>query len=268
MVRFIERNGVRLAFSDSGARASAETVIFIHGWGDRHELFDPMARLFRERYRTIAVDLRGHGRSDKPTQGYDVPTLADDVAAVAEQARAGRFHLVGHSLGGAVALDLAARYPARARSVSAIEGAFLFPPALTEGFKPLGDALRGPKWKEAMRGFIDSCYWPGDDPALRRYSYRELDRIPRHVHVGVYEGATRWDAGRAARAWRGPLLYVEGGSGLCDTDRLRALCPQLRVARTVGVSHMEIIGKPEQAAAMIRRFLGVYAGDAPRPAGA
>lgn len=258
MVRFLARNGVRLAYEEIGQRTSgAQTIVLIHGWTDRHELLLPMAKHFQGRYRVLAVDLRGHGQSDKPATGYQIRTLADDVAAICQHIGATRYHLVGHSLGGAVALEIAARYPDRVRSVSEIEGVIVVPAAFREGFKPLGEALRGPKWKEAIRGFIDSCYLPTDDPALRQYSHRELDRLPQHVHTGIYDAVMSWDAESAARAWKGPLLYIEGGSGLTDLTRLKTLCPALMVGQTIGIGHMQMIGAPAQVLPMLDRFLVV-----------
>lgn len=258
MVRFMERNGIKLAYLDSGPRSSPETIVIIHGWADRHELFLPMINHFRERYRVIAVDLRGHGQSDKPKIGYEVANLADDVASICERLGQKRIHLIGHSLGGAVSLDLASRYPNRVASLTSIEGAIVFPAAVREGMKPMRDALRSPKWKATMHKFIDSCYLPTDDPALRQYSYRELDRLPQHVHIGVYDGVMAWNSERAASAWKKPLLYIEGGSGLTDLARLKTLCPQLVIGQAVGVSHMQIVATPDQPLAMIDRFLKVY----------
>jgi pimeloyl-ACP methyl ester carboxylesterase len=258
MVRFLERNGIRLAYETTeSASSSATTIVLIHGWADRHELLAPMAKHFRSRYRVLSVDLRGHGQSDKPKTGYSIPTLADDVAYLCQKLGRKNVVLVGHSLGGAVVLETAARHPALASSIVAIEGALLFPAPVREGFKPMGEALRGPGWKKAMREFTDSVYLPNDDPALRQYSYRELDRLPQHVHIGVYEAVMNWDAEQAARACRCPLLYIEGGSGLTDLARLKILCPRLIVGQAVGVSHLAIVGSPEQSLAMIDRFLQI-----------
>jgi pimeloyl-ACP methyl ester carboxylesterase len=261
MLRFATRNGVRLAYEDTGIPLrSLGTLILIHGWADRHELFAPMMRHFQARYRIIAVDLRGHGQSGKPNAGYEVSTLAEDVAQICRSI-AGKRTLIGHSLGGAVALEMASRHSEQVASVVAIEGAFLFPATAREAMKPLGEALRGPQWKQAMRGFIDSCYLPTDDPALRQYSYRELDRLPQHVHTGVFEGVMGWNAEKAARSCKTPLLYIEGGSGLADLERLKTLCPQTVVGQTVGLSHMSIVAEPAQTAAMIDRFLLLQRGN-------
>jgi pimeloyl-ACP methyl ester carboxylesterase len=258
MVRFFRRNGVRLAYADTGqSTRPLPAMVLIHGWADRHELLAPIAAHYRSRYRVLSVDLRGHGQSDKPKDGYQIPTLADDVVSLCREAGLKRFTLVGHSLGGAVSLEIAARYPQMVSSVTAIEGAILFTSAAREWLRGVGKDLRGPGWKKTMEAFIDSCYLPGDDPALRRYSYRELERIPQHVHVGICDGVTTWDAERPARACKAPLLYIEGGIGICDLARLKSLCPQLVVGRTVGLSHMQIVATPEQPLAMIDRFLEI-----------
>lgn len=76
-----------------------------------------------ERYHVIIPELRGHGHSDKPADGYTVDTMADDIGALMDALAIPQAHLVGSSLGAEVALSLAARYPDRVLSL-ACEGAF------------------------------------------------------------------------------------------------------------------------------------------------
>jgi pimeloyl-ACP methyl ester carboxylesterase len=57
------------------------------------------------------VDLRGHGRSDKPNGRYSMQAFADDLAWMCDQLKLEKPLFIGHSMGGVVAFDLAARYP-------------------------------------------------------------------------------------------------------------------------------------------------------------
>ena len=96
----------RLHFRDSGAGDVA--CFFIHGFGEGcfvwHECAAEMASLVR----VVAVDLRGHGDSERDEQGrYDVASYVSDVLAVVSLLRMRRFILVGHSLGGEIALEIA-----------------------------------------------------------------------------------------------------------------------------------------------------------------
>jgi pimeloyl-ACP methyl ester carboxylesterase len=109
------RNGLQLRIAESGP-ASGSPVLLIHGWG---------ACIYTYRYllpvlggagcRVIAFDLRGHGLSDKPggEASYTATALREDVLALLDALGVARVDLIGHSLGGAVALQVALSTPER-----------------------------------------------------------------------------------------------------------------------------------------------------------
>src|SRR4249919_938427 len=105
---FFERDGVKLFYADAGA--GDPPFVFVHGWTCDHSYFAPQFEHFRPAHRVLALDLRGHGESDAPDQDYTIGAFADDVAALCMQADVVRPVVVGHSMGGAVVLELAARY--------------------------------------------------------------------------------------------------------------------------------------------------------------
>jgi len=84
------------------------------------------------------VDLRGHGRSSKPDAGYDVPTVADDLAALIERMGLERPIAAGQSWGGNVVLELAVRHPTALRAIALVDGGWI---ELSEGFPRLADCL-------------------------------------------------------------------------------------------------------------------------------
>jgi pimeloyl-ACP methyl ester carboxylesterase len=101
---------------------SGRPVILIHGWPLSADSWDDMAMAIADAgYRAIAYDRRGFGRSSQPWQGYDYDTLADDLAAVAEQTGARDATLVGFSMGGGEV----ARYMSRHGGKSVVQAALL-----------------------------------------------------------------------------------------------------------------------------------------------
>jgi pimeloyl-ACP methyl ester carboxylesterase len=254
-LKFVSRNGVKLAYTQTGK--GRRDLLLVHGWGDDHGIMAAMSAYYAPRYRVTAIDLRGHGDSDKPKDGYAVSSLADDLDWMCQQLKLQKPIVVGHSLGGSVALELTRRHPTRSSAIVALEGVILPPQALLEGMKPFGEALRSPAWREAMQGFVESSFLPTDDPNLKKATLKSLERIPQHVHIGVYDGSVNWDAAAAARGCKVPFLYVEAGSGLSDLEMLRKLVPQLMIGKTVGVGHNQLVATPQQAVAMMDRFIAI-----------
>src|SRR4051794_14182450 len=87
----------------------AETIVFLHGFGGTHRAWDPVvARLDRERYRPLALDLRGHGTAREARPIGFVECTADVLTAAPE-----RFMLCGYSMGGRIAQHVALAAPER-----------------------------------------------------------------------------------------------------------------------------------------------------------
>ena len=104
--------------------APARTVLFHHGLGTRSACWDGWTPVLAGRYRLVRFDMRGHGASPLPAGfRWSLAALVDDLLAVADATGAERFHLVGESTGGTVALALAARHPERVLSVTVSNGA-------------------------------------------------------------------------------------------------------------------------------------------------
>jgi pimeloyl-ACP methyl ester carboxylesterase len=115
----IQVNDARIHYTDEGA--GPEAIVFAHGllWSGR--MFDAQVRALKDRYRCITFDFRGQGQSQVTKSGYDIETLYEDTCALIEALNCAPCHFVGLSMGGFVAMRLAARRPQLLRSVILIE---------------------------------------------------------------------------------------------------------------------------------------------------
>jgi pimeloyl-ACP methyl ester carboxylesterase len=110
-----------------------EVVLLVHGFGGDQDSWNRIAPSLPKGYRLIAPSLPGFGMSSyKPEVRYDFATQADRLALLLDELGIGRVHVVGISMGGAVATTFAARHPDRARSLTAICPAGIDPPAPTD----------------------------------------------------------------------------------------------------------------------------------------
>ena len=137
-VRTAEVGGRQIRYA--GAGQDGDVVLLVHGYGgDRNSwlfLHEPLAA----RHRVYALDLPGHGTSSKDVGDGSVSLLVDAVLGVLDAVGVERAHLVGHSLGGAVAVAAAARHPERVHSLILIAPAG-FGPEINAGY---------------LRGFADA----------------------------------------------------------------------------------------------------------------
>ena len=113
-VRVSNQPLVRLSVIDISPDHPQRTLIFIHGFGGKAQQWQYQLREFSFSNRVIALDLRGHGQSDKPLADYSMPRIQLDLEkAFEELGVAERFILVGHSFGGAIITEYAVAHPER-----------------------------------------------------------------------------------------------------------------------------------------------------------
>lgn len=164
--RFYMSQRLRLHYAVWGDEGSPP-LLLIHGNRDHARTWDKVAVRLKERYCVYAVDLRGHGDSAWSVGGqYSMPEFVLDVATLGRELDRSPLTVVGHSLGGAVALNYAGLFPQHVSKVCAIEG--LGPPAR----EPTAASLRNRKWIKDMQHF--------DTRKPRRYSSVE-DAVKRMV---------------------------------------------------------------------------------------
>jgi len=114
--QYAKVNGISLYFETHGA---GRPLILLHGGLGSGEMYGPILPALGEHHQVIAVDLQGHGRTADIDRPLDIRLMADDIAALIEHLGLGQPDVVGYSLGGGVALQTAARYPARVRKLVA-----------------------------------------------------------------------------------------------------------------------------------------------------
>jgi len=110
--KYAEVNGINLYYETHG---SGRPLILLHGGLGSGEMFGPVLPLLAERHQVVAVDLQGHGRTADIDRPIDVRLMAGDIAALIDHLRLATPDVVGYSLGGGVALQTAAQYPAKVR---------------------------------------------------------------------------------------------------------------------------------------------------------
>jgi pimeloyl-ACP methyl ester carboxylesterase len=253
----LRRDGVRLCYVQAGQ--GDPPVLLVHGWCCDRTYLAPQLAHYQRTHRVVAVDLRGHGASDQPRQPYAMAGFADDLAWLCEQLGLERPVVIGHSMGGIVAYDLATRYPTLPGAIVMLDAAVVMPQGAVQAMPGLLDSLRGPGYRDALRQLVGGALFiPTDDPARRARILDAMAAVPQHVMVAAMEGLRDYDAA-AAPACQVPALYVAADEPRprTDLDRLRALCPRMHCGQVVGSGHFLQLEVPDQVNAMIDRFLTI-----------
>ena len=261
-------SGLRLRVLECG-EASDEPVLLVHGWGACAYTYRfALEALARAGHRALSFDLRGHGLSDKPigAEHYRTSAFLEDVRDLLDAIGVRRTAIVGHSLGGGIAMRFAIAHPSRVSrlalaapvgltSVPLRSIAHLLTPRFTERFA----RFLPPRWVTAL---------------LLRGAYAEADRLTDRIVDEYWAPSQFREYYRAVRslldrfAWEplGPadLMRVSQPTlvmlGTADrlirgADRGAAMIPNASVVSIGGAGHLGIEECAEQFNAILVRFL-------------
>jgi pimeloyl-ACP methyl ester carboxylesterase len=263
------RDGVHLAHFEAGPSApEGPPLVLVNGWTGDHGIFTPQIIRFSQTRRVIAVNLRGHGRSDAPRQDYTVDGFADDIAWQCVQLGLEKPVIIGHSFGGAVVLELCGRHPDLASGMMMIDSIVMPPQALRDApeVRRLIDGIGGPNYLAVSKANAWEIGCDYDDPARRQAIYETFilppcEKTPQHVAYSVIIGLLNYNSVPAAQACKIPMAYISADVPLInmarDLDHLQKLCPQLTIAKTLLAGHFNTIEVADQVNTMIERFLAV-----------
>jgi len=118
-------------------------LILIHGLSDDLRFWAPLIPQFSRNYRTVALDLRGHGSSGKPKGPYFIEQFSRDVYSLLNELNIKKAHFIGFSVGGAVVQDLAVNYPEMVSSIVLMSSFSFVDSKLNETFLKLRESLVG-----------------------------------------------------------------------------------------------------------------------------
>lgn len=151
---------------------SGRSWVLTHGLASNARLWDgPARRLAARGHQVVSVDQRGHGRSSKPDDGYDVANCADDLALLIAELGLDRPGVAGQSWGGNVVLELGHRHPSIVSMVACVDGGFIDLQATFPVWEECAESLAPPRLAgtplDTMRGWIDrsAADWPAEGRA-------------------------------------------------------------------------------------------------------
>jgi 3-oxoadipate enol-lactonase len=256
-------DGVRIAYEVLGA---GEPLLFIHGLGYDRRGWGPLPALLADDFQVLLFDNRGVGESDVPEGPYAVSQMAADAVAVLDAAGVERAHVLGVSLGGYIAQDLALTYPERVRRLvlaSTAPGGPRSHPMPQAGLEAFG---RFPTMEReaGLRLMVESslgAHGVRERPELVEeiVAYR-LARAPTLAgwQAQAYAGAT-FDAYDRVPAIATPTLVLHGGADTVvdprNAELLVELIPDTRVELVPDRGHLVVWEEAELLAPVVREFL-------------
>ena len=243
--RFAKLDTMRVHYQNYGEGKDA--VIFIHGWSCNLNFWKANLPAFVNQSRVIAIDLPGHGESDKPQVTYSMDLFARAIDAVLQDAKVERATLVGHSMGAPVIRQFYRKYPDKTRSLVIVDGS-LRPFSNPEQMKQFLDPLRGPDYKKQAELLIGFMVQPVKDKKTQEEIKAAMISAPQHVMVGAMD-AMMDDAIWKEDKINAPMLAVMAKQPQWNAEYekfVRELVPGIDYQMWEGVSHFLMMDEPQK----------------------
>lgn len=254
-------SAVELHCVDSGG--AGEAVLLAHAIGCDHRMWDCLRESLAPRYRVLAVDLRGHGRSPVPPRPYALADLADDARALLDRLGIARSHWVGLSMGGMVGQAFALEFPRRLGKLVIASS--------TSSYGAEGRAMWAARAKlvqegglAAIRDAVAARYFSEEfrreNPAQVNAVMQRFLETPAEGYLGCCDAIADLDFSAALSRITAPTLVIAGaadaGTPPAMSQAIAAAIPGARMAVIRGVAHLSSAEKPDEFASLVLDFLG------------
>jgi pimeloyl-ACP methyl ester carboxylesterase len=252
--RFATLDGARIHYVNYGKGSDA--LVLIHGWTCNLDFWRDQVSDFAKRSRVIAIDLPGHGQSDKPQITYSMDLFARAVDAVLRDAKVKRAVLVGHSMGTPIARQFYRKYPEKTLAIVIVDG-----PLRPFGDKAMMDGLlagfRGPNYRQAQSQLFAGMIGPNLSAEAKGRIMASSLNTPQHVLVSAMEGMTD------ASIWgedkiNVPVLAIMAKNPFFGPDleaAYRGFASNLEFQLWEGVGHFLMMDRPKQFNEAVLAFL-------------
>ena len=252
--RYATLDGARVHYVNYGK--GSEALILIHGWTMNEDNWRDQFTDLAKRNRVIAIDLPGHGKSDKPQVTYSMDFFASAVDAVMRDAKVKRAVLVGHSMGTPIARQFYRKYADKTLGIVIADG-----PLLPFGEKAMMEAmtasLRGPNYKDAMGQMFASMFGPNLTAESKELIQASRLNTPQYVLVSAWESMADpsiWGEDKV----NVPVLAIMAKNpffGLDLEQRYRVVAPNLDFRLWDGVGHFVMMERPKEFNEAVLAFL-------------
>jgi pimeloyl-ACP methyl ester carboxylesterase len=237
----VSEDGVPIRYRVYGQGEPA--LILIHGWSGDSSYWDEQLDAFKARYTVVTLDLAGHGESGTARGDWSIAAFGADVAAVANRIPERELVLVGHSMGGPVALEASRRLRKRVIGIVGVDTfnniglPQLTPRELDQRLEPYRRDFATTTRDNVMQRFFK----PTSDPDLMRRIADDMAAQPPGIGIGAMIGMNNMNYSSALGDIDVPIVAINSDRLPTDVDRIRLHASNFRVKIMPGTGHFLMI---------------------------
>jgi 3-oxoadipate enol-lactonase len=240
----------------------APVAVLVHAIGLDLTCWTPQIFALSERFDVVAYDLLGHGRSSAPLTGYDLDSLAADLAEVIRGSGSSSTHIIGLSVGGMIAQTLAIAQPELVRSLTIIDSAAAFTEQARAAIHQRGEASRRGGMNAILEQTLERWFTPkfrARRPEIIDSVTKTLLRNSPYVHAAMWDAIARLDLAHRLTSISCPTLVLVGEKDpTTPVSASQFIAGRIRGAELqviADASHMSPIEQPHVISEMVIRHL-------------
>ena len=251
--QYAKLDGARVHYKSYGK--GKEALVLVHGWGCRMGHWRDLIPDLAKRNRVIALDLPGHGESDKPQASYTIDHFANAIDAVMRDAKVDKAVVAGHSMGTPVARQFYRKYPQKTLAIIIVDGG-LRPFGTKEMREQFVTMVRAPNYKEAiaqMSGQMTGTLSAADKERVKT----SFESTPQYVLVSAMESMNQ-ESLYGPDKINVPVFAIIAKSPFwpADTEEFfRTIAPDFEIQWWEGVSHFVMMDNPKKFNDSVIAFL-------------
>ena len=256
---YFDNDGCQLHYEEYG---HGTPLLLVHGLGSSTRDWEYQIPALAPHYRVIALDVRGHGRSDKPHEAYRIADFADDVLALIEHLQLPPVHLVGISMGGMIGFQLGVEHPELLRSLTIVNSA---PEVKARNAREWLEI--GKRWTlsrllslETIGKALGKLLFPKPEQAeLRRKIAERWPQNEKHAYLASLDAIIGWSVRERLARITCPTLVIAAEHDYTPVEHKRQYVAEMPNAQLLVIEnsrHATPLDQPQRFNNALLAFLG------------
>ncbi|MEJ2537697.1 MAG: alpha/beta hydrolase [Calditrichia bacterium] len=231
----LSADSVRIEYITEGQGDPA--LVFVHGWCTSKKYWRYQLQHFAGKYKVVALDLAGHGKSGTNREDWSIPAFGQDVAAVVKSLQLNRVILIGHSMGGSVIIEAARLLQDKVIGLVGVDTYQNFDENITPDQIAQFLAPMRQNFPEAASTFVRSMFTDSSDTNLIRYIVNDISKAPPEIAIATLEAAFRYDPRLALKEMRLPIYSINSDKYPVNIEAGKKHAAAFNVKTMHGVGH-------------------------------